>query len=70
MEKKIQQAFDELKKLTHSMTLMIPNTEKQFTLQKDASGTGIGAVFSQYDDENVEKPVAFYSRKLLSRERA
>ena len=68
---KMQQAFDELKKkLISSMTLMSPDTDKQFTLQMDASGTGIGTVLSRYDDENVEIPVAFYSRKLLSRERA
>ena len=67
----IQQYFDELKKkLTSSKTLMCPDTDKQFTLQTDASDNGIGAVLSQYNDENVEKLVAFYPRKLLSRERA
>ena len=36
----------------------------------DPSGTGIRAILSHYDDENIEKPIASYSRKLLSRERA
>ena len=67
----MQQVFDELKKkLTSSMTLMSPNTGKQFTLQMDASGTGIGAVLHQYIDQNVEKPFVFYSHKLLLRKRA
>ena len=43
----MQQTFYELKKkFISSMTLMSPNTEKQFTLQNDASGSGIGAVLS------------------------
>lgn len=41
---------------------------KPFILQTDASETGIGAVLSQADEEGVEHPVAYYSRKLLPRE--
>ena len=39
-----------------------------FILSTDASGRGIGAVLGQEDDQGVERPVAFYSRKLLPRE--
>ena len=40
-----------------------------FTLQTDASEKGIGAVLSQEDAEGQERPLAFFSRKLLQRER-
>ena len=39
-----------------------------FVLQTDASDRGVGAVLSQRDDDGVDHPVAFYSRKLLPRE--
>ena len=59
----MQQAFDEQKKkLTSSITLMSPDTDKQFTLQMDASGTAIRTFLHHYTDQNVEKLVAFYSR--------
>ena len=41
---------------------------KPFLLQTDASDRGISAVLSQ-DHDQEEKPVAFFSRKLLDRER-
>ena len=47
--------------------LIIPTEDDTFVLQTDASGTGIGAVLSVKRDSG-EKPVAFFSRKLLSRE--
>ncbi len=43
------------------VVLRTPDLNKKFILQSDASGVGIGAVLSQLDDENVERPVAFYS---------
>ena len=64
-----QLAFDSLKEeLTRPPVLLSPNFEKPFRLQTDASERGIGAVLSQDDDEGVEHPVAFYSKKLLPRE--
>jgi phospholipid-translocating ATPase len=42
-----------------------PDFSKPFILQTDASGIGIGAVLSQSED----CPIAYYSRKLLDRER-
>ena len=50
-----------------SLTLPVPTDE--FLLQTDASGVGLGAVLSVVRDE-VELPVAFFSKKLLPRERA
>ena len=45
-----------------------PDFEKRFILQTDASDRGIGAVLSQLDDDGIDRPIAFYSRKLLPRE--
>ena len=49
-----------------SLTLPVPTDS--FVLQTDASGVGIGAVLSVLR-QDVEYPVAFYSKKLLQRER-
>ena len=49
-----------------SLTLPVPTDF--FVLQTDASGVGIGAVLSVLR-QDVEYPVAFYSKKLLPRER-
>lgn len=64
-----QQAFVQLKNLLTSKPILhSPDMEKSFILQTDASETGIGAVLSQSDAEGDERPVAYYSRKLLPRE--
>ena len=65
-----KQAFDTLKKaLTTEPVLQGPNFTKQFTVQTDASDVGIGGVLSQKDEAQEDRPVAFFSRKLLSREK-
>ena len=48
--------------------LTLPTVGDLFLLQTDASGVGLGAVLSVLRG-GVELPVAFYSRKLLPRER-
>ena len=45
-----------------------PDFKKNFIVQTDAPGCGVGAVLSQHDDEGIDHPVAYYSRKLLPRE--
>ena len=45
-----------------------PDFTRGFILQTDASDRGIGAVISQLGDDNIDHPVAFFSRKLLPRE--
>ena len=63
-------AFDTLKsKLSSSPILHLPNVEQEFILRTDASETGIGAVLLQEHDGD-KFPVAYASKKLLSRERA
>ena len=44
--------------------LTIPDFKKPFVLYTDASGTGVGAVLSQKDDENRERVIAYASRSL------
>ena len=47
---------------------MSPNFQNEFVLQTDASDRGVGAVLSQLDDEGNDRPIAYYSHKLLPRE--
>nr|KYP46337.1 Retrovirus-related Pol polyprotein from transposon 297 family [Cajanus cajan] len=55
-----QRAFEELKKkVTTVPILVLPNFEKEFELECDASGMGIGAILMQ---ERI--PVAYFSKAL------
>jgi hypothetical protein len=55
-----QHAFDMLKdKLTHAPLLQLPNFNKTFDLECNASGFGLGGVLLQDG-----KPVAYFSKKL------
>ena len=61
--------FMHLKSVLCSLpTLTLPVPADSFILQTDASGVGLGAVLSVVR-EDVEHPVAFFSKKLLPRER-
>jgi len=63
------EAFEALKKaLCESPILQNPDFSKPFLLQTDASDRGVGAVLSQKDVEGVDRPIAYYSKKLLPRE--
>ena len=63
-------AFEALKRhLCTSPVLKCPDFERPFVLQTDASDWGVGAVLSQVDDDDNEHPVAYFSKKLLPRER-
>ncbi|KAJ1178382.1 hypothetical protein NDU88_003628 [Pleurodeles waltl] len=64
-----QQAFDTLKQaMCTAPVLKAPDYSKQFIVQTDASEHGIGAVLSQTNDDGLDQPVAFISRRLLPRE--
>ena len=58
-------AFQQLRtSLTEDSVLVSPDEEKLFLLHTDASGIGIGAVLSQLGEDEMDRPVAYYSRKL------
>ena len=60
-----QLAFDILKqKLTSAPLLITPNFDREFIIQCDASNFGVGGVLAQEDDDQVEKPIAYFSHKL------
>jgi hypothetical protein len=62
-------AFHELKEaLAKHPILKAPNFEEPFEIYTDASEIGISAVLMQIEKE-TPKPVSYYSRKLLPRER-
>lgn len=42
--------------------------DRTFILQTEASGVGVGAVLSQ--GENGNQPIAYFSKKLLPKEKA
>ena len=60
------EAFERLKEvLCNDPVLKSPDYSREFTLQKDASDRGNGAVFCQTNKDGEEHPVAYFSRKFL-----
>lgn len=60
-----QIAFDRIKELLTSAPILItPDFSKPFIIQCDASKTGVGGVLAQEDSDDVELPIAFFSKKL------
>lgn len=60
---KAQEAFEILKaSLSRAPVLGMPNFDKEFVVECDASGVGLGAVLSQRG-----RPIAFYSKALADR---
>ena len=48
--------------------LVLPRKDRHWRLATDASIVAMGAVLSQYDDDNIEHPIGYYSRKLIDSE--
>jgi len=60
-----QAAFDSVKVLsTSSPILAIFNKNRPISIYTDGSGVGIGAVLKQEQSDSLEKPVAYFSKKL------
>ena len=64
-----EEAFLSLKQLLCTdPVLRSQDFTKEFIVQTDASERGVGAVLSQLDDEGLDHPISYFSRKLLPRE--
>ena len=62
---KCQQAFNKLKAiLGNTPVLLAPDFNKSFKLAVDASDIGIGAVLLQEEDNCINHPVCYFSKKL------
>ena len=62
---KCQIAFDTVKAILMSTpVLLAPNFDKSFRLAVDASDIGAGAVLLQEDNNGVDHPVCYFSRKF------
>ncbi|KAL0937059.1 reverse transcriptase domain protein [Colletotrichum truncatum] len=62
---KQQKAFQEVKdKVTSEPVIQIPNPEKPFELETDASNEAEGAQLGQRDENGVLHPCGFFSRKF------
>lgn len=65
-----QAAFEQLKTaLTSPPVLAYPDNSKPFVLTTDASGTALGFILGQFDDNGVERVIAFGGRSLNKFER-
>ncbi|KAJ8356966.1 hypothetical protein SKAU_G00197600 [Synaphobranchus kaupii] len=66
-----QRAFEQLKtRFSSAPILCHPDPSRQFTIEVDASDTGVGAILSQRAAlDNKLHPCAFFSRRLSSAER-
>lgn len=64
-----QSIFEDLREaLLKPPILTLPDFEREFFLQVDASNTALGACLSQFDEQNKEHPVVFLSRRLRKNE--
>lgn len=64
---KQNQAFQQLRTaLTSDSVLTSPNPDKPYILCTDASTQGVGAVLCQQDENQQERPIGYFSRKLKS----
>ena len=62
---KCQDAFDRLKAILKSApVLLAPDFDKCFKLAVDASDVGIGAVLLQEDNDGIDHPVCYFSKKF------
>ena len=62
---KCQDAFDRLKAILKSAPVLLPpDFDKCFKLAVDASDVGIGAVLLQEDNNGIDHPVCYFSKKF------
>ena len=64
------QAFERLKDtLSSRPVLQAPDFSKPFTMAVDASQVGVGAVLLQPDEDQVQRPVSYFSKKFTAAQR-
>ena len=62
-------AFKQLRsQLSSYPVLRYPDFSRQFFVKTDYSHLAIGAVLTQFDDDNLEQPIAFLSRRCRGKE--
>ena len=65
-----QASFDKIKVyLTPPPTLIIADFSEPFSIYIDASNQAVGSVLTQKDENNVNRPVCYYSKKLSMSQR-
>ena len=65
-----QKSFKKLKAILKSTpVLLAPSFDKEFKLAVDASDVGAGSVLLQEDDNGVDHPVCYYSKKINKHQR-
>ena len=59
--------FQSLKRaLCSGPQLAHPDLSKQFVVHTDSSKFAVGAILLQRSDDSIERPISFFSKKLLS----
>jgi transposase InsO family protein/predicted aspartyl protease len=62
-----QHAFDKLKEIFVTEPVLAQwDPDRETILETDASGYVVAGVLSQYDDQGLLRPVAYYSKKMTS----
>ena len=65
-----ENVFNGLKSLLTSAPLLVfPDFEKEFSVETDASGVGLGAVLAQEQDTGTKAPITYASRTLQRHEK-
>ena len=60
-----QAAFDKLKEIFVSEPVLAQwDPDRETVIETDSSGYVVAAVYSQYDDEGILRPVAYFSKKM------
>ena len=64
------ESFHQLKQLLiHAPVLAFPNFSQEFILETDASGSGLGAILAQQQEDGTIPPIAYASRTLQQHEK-
>jgi hypothetical protein len=69
-DEQAQSALNKIKRiLTSPPVLSTPRYDREFLLYCDSSDVGAGSALMQRDDDGIEHPISYYSKKLKSYQR-